>query len=133
MSAHEQIAQLLARITKAWREGQLGTLDQIFHDGIVMAYPGFSVRAEGKVAVIGSYEEFCSNATVQLYVERDLQIDVQGDTAIASYAFEMAYTRDGKSYKSTGRDLFVFAREDAVWLAIWRTLLDVAERPLVSG
>jgi hypothetical protein len=41
----------------------------------------------------------------------------------------MVYERSGGRYRSTGRDFWIFARQGDAWLAVWRTMLDLAEQP----
>jgi hypothetical protein len=41
----------------------------------------------------------------------------------------MVYERSGQSFRSTGRDLWVFQQQIGGWLAVWRTMLDMAEEP----
>jgi hypothetical protein len=94
-----------------------------------MVFPGFSGRAEGRDANVAVFTDFCTHAVVRAYTERDRQIDVVGDTAVASFAYEMVYERSGERTRATGRDLWVFARQEGVWLAVWRTMLDLAEQP----
>jgi ketosteroid isomerase-like protein len=94
-----------------------------------MVFPGFGGRAEGAEALISGFQDFCQNAKVLSYKESDHQVDLAGHSAVASFRFEMVYARDGASYRSTGRDLWVFERRDDGWLAVWRTMLDVAEEP----
>jgi hypothetical protein len=35
----------------------------------------------------------------------------------------MAWAMGGQSFREAGHDLFVFARENGAWLAVWRTLV----------
>jgi hypothetical protein len=35
----------------------------------------------------------------------------------------MTYALGGQEYTERGRDLFVFARRDQKWLAVWRAML----------
>jgi len=48
---------------------------------------------------------------VQELKESDAEIDVWGNTAVASYAWEMKYEMGDASYHESGRDLFVFKRD----------------------
>jgi len=41
----------------------------------------------------------------------------------------MVYERSGERSRATGRDLWVFVRQGGEWVAIWRTMLDLAEQP----
>jgi ketosteroid isomerase-like protein len=93
-----------------------------------MVFPGFTGRAEGRETSIAGFTDFCKHAIVQEYKESDLQIDVIGDTAVASYTYGMVYERSGKRNRATGRDLWVFSKHEGVWLAVWRTMLDLAEQ-----
>jgi hypothetical protein len=75
----------------------------------------------------------CENARVHRFEDSDPQIDVFGETAVASLAFAMAYERGGETYRATGRDVWVFARSGEGWLAIYRTMQDLAEEPVSSS
>jgi hypothetical protein len=55
--------------------------------------------------------------------QRALAIDVFGDTAIATCSYEIAYEMGGERFNDTGRDIFVFVRENHRSLAVWRTMI----------
>lgn len=54
-------------------------------------------------------------------------MDVVGDTAVIAFQFEMVYEISSGRYRSTGRDLWVFQKHDAAWIAVWRTMFDIEE------
>ncbi|MGH9320938.1 MAG: YybH family protein [Vicinamibacteria bacterium] len=126
MSAQE-ISRTLADINRAWLENRPEELGPFFDDDIVMVLPGFSERIEGKDSLVESFVDYCRNARTHDFRETDRLIDVFGNAAVASFSFAMVYEREGKKYRSTGRDLWVFSKKDGRWLAVWRTMLDVAE------
>jgi len=126
----DDVARVLRSINDCWLTGKLEELAKHLHNEMAMVLPGFAGRVEGASAVIAGYEDFCTNARLHEYDEQNLQIDVCGSTAVASYTFQMVYERDGVKYSSGGRDLFVFNQEAGVWGAVWRTMLDVVEQPL---
>ena len=128
-SSRTEVATVLARINRAWLDRRPADLEPLFHPAFTMVFPGFSGRAEGREANIAGFTDFCTHATVHEYRERDQKIDVIGDTAVASFAYEMVYERSGKRSRATGRDLWVFAQTKGSWLAVWRTMLDLAEQP----
>jgi hypothetical protein len=128
--ANEEVARVLRSINDCWLKGKPQELAGFLHDDMAMVFPGFAGRVEGASAVIAGYEDFCTNARIHEYDEHDLQIDVCGSTAVASYAFQVVFERQGLKYSSTGRDLFVFSEEAGNWLAVWRTMLDVVEEPM---
>jgi uncharacterized protein (TIGR02246 family) len=118
----EAVRSLIQRINDAWRQGRLEELADYFHPDIVLVFPGFSGRGEGRAACVQSYVDFLGSATVHEYTESDHHIDVWGDTAVASYRFVMAWEMGGKHYREAGHDLFVFSRDQGQWRAVWRTL-----------
>lgn len=127
--AQRDASDLLRRINRAWLEGRPRDLLPLLHPEIVLAIPGSTSRVQGREALVEGIVDFCENARVHAFEEHEHQVDVVGQTAVASYSFTMVYEREGHRYRSTGRDLWVFTREGTEWLAIWRTMLDVTDEP----
>jgi hypothetical protein len=123
----QEIEELIQRINRSWREGRPGDIAAVLHPDIVMVLPGFEGRATGADAMIAGFEEFCTNAKVIEYDESDLEVDVVGDTATASFSFTMIYERGTQRYRGSGRDLWIFGREAGEWKAVWRTMLDMLD------
>ena len=90
---------------------------------MVMRGTDLQELCRGKGACAKSYEDFLNQARIQNCKLAEPQIDVAGDTAVASYAWEMTYELNGTSYNETGQDLFVFTRQNGDWLALSRALL----------
>jgi uncharacterized protein (TIGR02246 family) len=113
----------LRAISAAWQERRYNELAQLFADEIVFALPGFTGRLEGAPAVVASYREFMERATLTEYREDAPQIDVWGDTAVATYRWEMAWLAGGVPNREAGHDAFVLRRGgDGQWRAVWRTM-----------
>ena len=122
-----EVHNTLSAINDAWRSGRPEEMKNYLHPNIVMKLPGFSQDIIGSKILIESFKEFCTNAKVLEYSESDEQINVIGNCAIASFKFEMIYEREKYRDKSTGRDFWIFERQEKNWIAIWRTMLDVKE------
>jgi hypothetical protein len=123
------VGESLRRINEAWLSRRPEKMKPMLDEKIVMIYPGFVGRSEGQEAFIAGYVDFCEQALMISYQESDLQIDVGGATAVASFAFEMSYERKGDKWLSRGRDLWIFTRKQDEWVAVWRTMLDLTEEP----
>ncbi|HVI60379.1 MAG TPA: nuclear transport factor 2 family protein [Luteimonas sp.] len=121
--ARDGVLDTLARITAAWRGRDFDALPALFAPDVVMALPGLSGYLEGREACVDSFREFTADAQVDRYAESAHRVDVSGDTAVASYRWEMAWTRAGHAHAAAGHDLFVLRREGDRWLVTWRTLL----------
>jgi len=114
-------------IFRAWRDGRPADMKPHLDEGIVMVFPGSGERVQGAAAMLAGFEAFVARAVTESVDVVDRQVDVVGDQAIASYDYRMTYRRDGRRYRASGRDLWVFARQDGRWRAVWRTMLDLSE------
>lgn len=114
---------LIRDANEAWVEGAPGELTEYFHPDMVIAGPDLAPVGRGREAAVASYEDFCRAADVIDFLELEPSVQVVGDTAIVSYAFRIEYEMEGERHLETGRDLFVLARGDDGWLAVWRAVL----------
>jgi uncharacterized damage-inducible protein DinB len=118
----DAVRSVLRKINESWLQGRTEELAEYFHPHIVMVHPGFAGRVEGRDAGVQSYVDFLRSAKIHEYAESDHQVDIRGDTAVASYRFLMAWEMVGKHYREGGHDLFVFNRDQGKWQAVWRTM-----------
>jgi ketosteroid isomerase-like protein len=126
----EIVAATMGRINRAWLDGRIDELEPVVHQDIVMVFPGFGGRIQGRDQFLAGFHDFCSHAKVHEFREHDQRVDVAGRTAVVSFQFEMVYERSGERYRSTGRDLWVFQHEGSEWIAVWRTMLDIEDSPV---
>jgi ketosteroid isomerase-like protein len=127
-SKHDGVSTAMRQINRAWLDGQVQDLAPLVHPEIVMVFPDFTGRMQGREDFLAGFRDFCRNATIQEFREHDHQVDVAGDTAVVNFRYDMVYERSGKRYRSTGRDLWVFQKQGGAWIAVWRTMLDMAEK-----
>ena len=126
-SERQDAAKAMRRINQAWVDGQVEDLAPMVHPEIVMVAPGFSGSIQGREDFLAGFRDFRQNATMHEFREYDQQVDVAGNTAVVTFRYEMVYERSGERYRSTGRDLWVFEKQDGAWIAVWRTMLDMEE------
>ena len=122
-----EIRGVLSRINNAWSklrgDAMTAALNECFADEIVLRGPGFVFLGKGRDSAVQSYHDFVTQAEVKSVLLDEPQIDVAGDTATAQYKWTMTYVLNGEEYTEHGHDVFVFARRDNKWLAVWRALL----------
>jgi len=123
----EAVTATIRRINRVWLEGRIEDLGPMVHPEVVMVFPGFTGRMQGRQEFLAGFQDFCENAKVQEFRDHDHQSDIAGDTAVATFQYEMVYERSGERYRSTGRDLWVFQSQGDAWIAVWRTMLEVKE------
>jgi uncharacterized protein (TIGR02246 family) len=122
-SAIDEIRELIERMNDAWVKGEFEQLSSFFREDIAMVHPDFVQRTEGREACIASYRDFCTQAKVNDFKLGETSIDVFDDTAVATYSYEISYEMGGEQFTDTGRDLFVFIRDNDRWQAVWRTMI----------
>jgi hypothetical protein len=101
-------------------------LNECFAEEMVIRGPGFVLVGKGRDFAVQSYQDFVSQAEVKSFSVDEPQIDVAGETATAAYRWTMTYVLNGQEYTEHGHELFVFARRDERWLAVWRAMLPEA-------
>lgn len=126
-SKPEDAAEAMRRINQAWIEGRVEDLAPMVHSEIVMVFPDFAGKIQGRGEFLAGFHDFCQNAAIQEYQEHDQQVNVAGGTAVITFRYEMVYQRSGERYRATGRDLWVFHKQDQAWIAVWRAMLEMKE------
>ena len=125
--AVSDVVESMNRINQAWLAGRIDDMAPMIHPDVIMVVPGFAGRAQGRDPFLKGFREFYQSATIQEFRETERAVDVVGDTAVVSFLFAMVYERNGGHYRATGRDFWVFHREAAEWVAVWRTMFDLDE------
>src|SRR5262245_52116327 len=93
-------ASAMHKVNPAWLDGRIEDLALMVHKDIVMVFPGFTGRIEGREAFLAGFRDFCEHAKVHDFQEHDHQVDVAGDTAVATFQYEMVYERSGQHYRT---------------------------------
>ncbi len=125
----EEILLLLVRINQTWLERPPeefpALLGEYFHESMVIKGPGFQTMGTGtgRDACIQSYVDFVRQAKVSAWNLSDSDVDIIGDTAVATYAWKITYELNGEERRETGHDVFVFTRSEGKWRALWRAML----------
>jgi len=126
-SAAGAVAETMHAINQAWLEQRVDDMAPALDPGIVMVFPGFSGRIQGREPFLAGFRDFVQSATLHGFHDHDHQVDVVGDTAVITFPYEMVYTRSGERDRATGRDLWIFQKQGAAWVAVWRTMMDLSE------
>jgi hypothetical protein len=122
------VVTAMREINRAWLEGRFNDMTPLLHPDIVMVFPGFAGRLQGRESFLDGFRSFRESSIVHGFREMDFQEDVAGSTAVVSYVYEIEYERDGLCYQASGRDLWIFQARENGWTAVWRTMLDWEEK-----
>ena len=119
----EEIKQIIKKINYAWVKNRTEDLVNFFYMQMVIVGPDFLELKKGQKACIKSYKDFIDRAKINNFKEEDATVYVYGDTAIASYGYDITYKMDKHSMNDSGRDMFVFIYGDKKWQTALRTML----------
>ena len=122
-TAQEEVRSLVDNINQAWLQGRPDELNRYFDDRMVIRGPGFQEMGRGREACVASYRDFLRAAKILDCELSDPQIDVCGNTAVATCRWRMTYELAGQRYQESGHDLFVLSFESGAWRAVWRAML----------
>lgn len=128
MSRQESVSSAMQRINRAWRDGNVEALVAMVDADIILVFPGFTARTQGREQFLAGFQDFCENARVHEFQDHDYQTDVVGDTAVVTFRYNMLYERSGERYRASGRDMWIFHDQDGSWIAVWRAMLDMQEQ-----
>lgn len=123
MNDRDAVLEALRGITASWRSRRFEDLESYLRPDVIYIAPGFAARLDGRDACIASYRDFLDAATVHEYIESDAVVDLFGDSAVATYRYDIDYSLGGDRYRESGRDVFVFTRVEKGWRAAWRILV----------
>jgi ketosteroid isomerase-like protein len=118
----DAIAAIVRHINESWRARRYDDIGSHLADDVVLAPPGSSMRVAGREAYVQSYRDYDAAAFTETFTPDEPQIDVMGDVAVATCPFSIVYRLEGVTYKERGRDLLVFARQQAGWRVVWRSM-----------
>lgn len=128
-SENEAAILTLKEINRLWVDGKVEDLAPTLDPNIVMVFPGFTGRIQGREQFLDGFREFCESAKLLEFHDQDYESDVVADTAVVTFRYDMIYERSGERYRANGRDLWVFRMQDSDWIAVWRAMLDMQEQP----
>ena len=127
MSAETEIRELIHKINDVWTtkrpEEIPAAIAGCFDESVSFHGPGFVEVGRGPDVCVNSYAEFVRQTTLHECKLSEPAVDVHGDTAVATYSWEVAYALDGKDYRDKGHDVLVLARSAGKWQAVWRAML----------
>ena len=118
-----ELREIVTRINSAWLTRRFDELRDYFHPDVVLAQPGLARRTVGREALIDSYRQFVSEATIHSFTPGETHVDEAAESAVTTTPWEMDYTIEGQRYQERGWDLLVFGKREGRWVVVWRTVV----------
>ena len=110
-------------LNQAWLLGKWDELKTILHEDVVFETPGMLGRIRGREACLESFKTYREHAVTHSFEESHVQVHETAATAVVHFQFRIDYETKSGRFQETGRDLWVFTKENQQWQAIWRAQL----------
>jgi hypothetical protein len=108
----------LRALNDAWTKGNPDDLAQYFHRDMVAFTATDRHRLNGRENCLDSWRRFSNSVRIIHWTEVEPAIQVYGNSAVATYYFDMSFSAGGQIIELGGRDMFFFAKEDGRWWAV---------------
>ena len=113
-----EIWKTLRAMNDCWTKNDGTDLVNYFHKNMVAITPVDRNRREGRDECVAGWVGFVKAAKIHHWQEIDPQIQLYGHTAVVTYYYDMSFEVGGQMINSSGRDMFVFVKEDGKWWAV---------------
>ena len=122
-SIKEEISQNIRAINKAWLKHDFNSMRKYFHKDLVTVAPNFQRMGIGIDACVKSYEDFSTSAEIISFEDKNIQVDIVGSTATATYEYDIEWVSEENQFKEKGKEILVFSNESGTWLLNWRMVI----------
>ncbi len=117
----KEVWKRLRNLNKSWTtKGRIEALKDYFHPEMVAITPDSNQRLMGGDACYQGWKQFHDNTEILDWREKnpDIRIFGQGTLAVITYDYEIRFKQNHRLIEDSGRDLYVFVKEDQNWLAV---------------
>lgn len=122
------VVEAMQSINRAAQDPQGRGMEDLLDPEFLIGSPGLDAAPAGREEYIAAIADFWSDAVPVEFRDTHLQVQVTGNTAVATFAAELIVDRGEERSRSAWRDVWVFTRRESEWLAVWRTILDFDEK-----
>lgn len=127
-NGRKEIEDKIRKINELWIKGELKELEKHFHSDMIIQGPGLQVSIKGNRNCIKHHEDFLTHTKVKSFKDSEYVVNVWGNTAVASYKFDIEFESDEETRKESGNELYAFLQEDSIWKVVWNTIISSTGR-----
>jgi ketosteroid isomerase-like protein len=119
------IWQAIVDANRAWMRGDAAATAALFAPGVIAVPPTLGDAVRGQGAMVQSFADYVVQVKTHRFEEKEHSIEIIGDTAVATYRFEVRYEIGGQTYDEVGQEVLVLHRLPEGWRVVWRTQVPV--------
>ena len=117
----QQVWNTIQEMNRCWTsddDNDLNRLNEYFHKNMVAITPTDKHRIQGKAACVAGWQNFARKAKIHYWKEVSPDVQVYGNTAVATYYFDMSFNIDSQTVNMWGRDMMTLIMENGKWQVV---------------
>lgn len=125
MDRDRVLRDFVERLNRAWLDLRFDDLRLCFHNDAILMPPGADEAIVGADAIVASYRQFTSLATIQRFEITRCDLFGRNDVTFCHAFFTIEYTVEGKRSQERGCEIYAIDTSGSAPLVVWRTQLTI--------
>ncbi len=117
----QAIERFVRELNDTWQQGKLDELTRFYHPDVVLLPPDAGEPIQGRSAVIDTYHDFASAATLHEFVISSLEVFDFATTAVVHMGFVVEFSLQEQRLREAGLEVYVLNIADAEPEIVWRS------------
>ena len=117
----QTVERFVRELNNTWQQGKLDELTRFYHPDVVLLPPDAGEPIQGRSAVIDTYHDFASTATLHEFVISSLEVFDFATTAVVHMGFVVEFSLQEQRLREAGLEVYVLNIDDAEPEIVWRS------------
>ncbi len=117
----QTVERFVRELNNTWQQGKLDELIRFYHPDVVLLPPDAGEPIQGRSAVIDTYHDFASAATLHEFVISSLEVFDFATTAVVHMGFVVEFSFQEQRLREAGLEVYVLNIADAEPEIVWRS------------
>ncbi len=117
----QTVERFVRELNNTWQRGKLDELARFYHPDVVLLPPDAAEPIQGRSAVIDTYHDFASAATLHEFVISSLEVFDFATTAVVHMGFVVEFSFQEQRLREAGLEVYVLNIADAEPEIVWRS------------
>ena len=129
----QDIEGFVRELNNTWQQGKLEELNRFYHADVVLLPPDAGEPICGRSAVIDTYGDFASAATLHEFVISSLEIFDFAATAVVHMGFVVEFSLQEQRLREAGLEVYVLSITDGEPAIVWRCQNILESREIIRS
>ncbi|MCZ6617298.1 MAG: nuclear transport factor 2 family protein [Gammaproteobacteria bacterium] len=129
----QDIEGFVRELNNTWQQGKLEELTRFYHPDVVLLPPDAGEPIYGRSAVIDTYGDFASAATLHEFVISSLEVFDFAATAVVHMGFAVEFSLQQQRLRESGLEVYVLNITDGEPAIVWRCQNILESREIIRS